>query len=77
MSGRLWSLGVFLVALGVAAHVVGWDTLLWLPGVILDSLMWIPEAVVEAVRTAPATAGVIALGVVLMVAARLVSRRSG
>jgi hypothetical protein len=68
---------VFLVALGIAAHIVGWDTLLWLPGVILDSLMWIPETAVDAVQRAPATTGVIALGVALMVVARLVSRRSG
>ena len=77
MSGRIWSLGVFLVALGVAAHVVGWDALLWLPTMALDALAWIPHAVEDAIRSAPATTGIIALGVVLMVVARVVSRRGG
>jgi hypothetical protein len=75
MSAKLWSLGVFLVALGVAAHAVGWDALLWLPMVAIDSLLWIPTVIVDAIRSAPAAMGVIALGVVLMVVARVVGRR--
>ncbi|WP_159347254.1 hypothetical protein [Roseomonas harenae] len=75
MSAKLWSLGVFLVALGVAAHVVGWEALLWLPRVAMDSLLWAPAALVDLIRSAPATFGVIALGVVLMVVARLMGRR--
>jgi nitrate reductase gamma subunit len=75
MSARLWSLGVFLVAIGIAAHVVGWDSLLWIPQFAYDSLAWIPAAAMDAVRSSPATVGVIALGVVLMVAARIIGRR--
>ncbi|MFC7551178.1 hypothetical protein ACFQU7_01020 [Pseudoroseomonas wenyumeiae] len=75
MPGRLWSLGVFLVALGIAAYVVGWDALLWVPRVVLDSLIWVPSAILDAVSTSPATFGVIALGVVLMVFARMKGRR--
>ena len=75
MHTRLWSLGVFLVALGVAAHVVGWDTLLWAPRVILDSLIWVPAALLDAVTASPATTGVILLGIALMVVARLRGRR--
>ncbi|MFT8246895.1 hypothetical protein [Roseomonas sp. BN140053] len=77
MSARLWSLGVFLVALGIAAHVVGWETLLWIPRAALDSLLWVPAAITEAIRSAPATTGVIALGVVLMLLARVLGRRRG
>lgn len=75
MPARLWSLGVFLVALGIAAYVVGWDTLLWLPRTVLDSLFWVPAAILDAVSTSPATFGVITLGVVLMVFARMKGRR--
>jgi hypothetical protein len=75
MSAKLWSLGVFLVALGVAAHVVGWEALLWLPRIAMDSLLWAPAALVDVIRSAPATFGVIVLGVVLMVVARLMRRR--
>jgi hypothetical protein len=75
MTSRLWSLGVFLVALGIAAYAVGWDALLWIPGVIIDWLAWVPAAIVRAVDASPLTFGVIALGVVLMVVARVRSRR--
>lgn len=75
MPGRLWSLGVFLVALGIAAYVVGWDALLWLPRAVLDSLFWVPAAILDAVSASPATFGVIALGVALMVFARMKGRR--
>ncbi len=74
MQTRLWSLGVFLVALGIAAHVVGWDTLLWIPRTILDSLIWVPAALIDTITTSPATFGVIALGVALMIVARLRGR---
>ncbi|EFH12659.1 hypothetical protein ACFFMP_01350 [Pseudoroseomonas cervicalis] len=75
MSARLWSIGVLLVALGIAASVVGWDALLWLPRQLFDSLAWAPRALFEALRDSPATTGIILLGVVLMVAARLLGRR--
>jgi hypothetical protein len=62
----LWTAGVLLVLLGIAARVFGWD-----------ALLWIPEAAIEAVRSDPGTYGVIALGVLLMVAARLFGRWRG
>jgi hypothetical protein len=77
MSAKLWSLGTFLVALGIAAYAVGWDTLLWVPRRLVDSLLWVPGAILETVRTSPATAIVIGLGIVLMVAARLIGRHRG
>ena len=64
MSHWLWSIGTLLVALGVAANVLGWD-----------ALLWVPVAVVRAVRSDPETYGVIAAGLVLMVLARLIGRR--
>jgi hypothetical protein len=75
MHTRLWSLGVFLVAIGIAAHVVGWDTLLWAPRMLLESLLWVPAALVDAVTASPATTGIILLGVALMAVARLRGRR--
>jgi|GEM_PF-6272270 len=67
MSARfLWSLGVLLVSLGLAARAFGWDTLLWLP-----------RAAVEAVRDDPATYGLVALGVGCMVLAGLIRRWRG
>ncbi|WP_372620003.1 hypothetical protein [Falsiroseomonas sp.] len=57
-------MGVLLVALGVAAQVFGWDALLWLP-----------MAAVEAARSNPETYGLVVIGVVLMVVARLLGRR--
>lgn len=77
MSARLWSLGVLLVAVGVAAHVVGWDRLLWVPRVVIDSFVWVPAAIIDAIRSSPATSGIIALGILLMVVSRLVGRRKG
>ena len=64
MAHLLWSAGAILVALGLAAHLFGWD-----------ALLWIPDAILEALREDPKTYGVIALGLVLMAIARLVSRR--
>jgi hypothetical protein len=64
MAHLLWSAGAILVALGLAAHLFGWN-----------ALLWIPEAILDALREDPKTYGVIALGLVLMVIARLVSRR--
>lgn len=77
MSAKLWSLGTFLVALGIAAYAMGWETLLWVPRRVLDSLVWVPGAILETVRTSPATAIVIGLGIVLMVAARVLGRHRG
>jgi hypothetical protein len=77
MPSRLWSLGILLVAIGIAAHVVGWDTLLWVPRVVLDSLFWVPEALIDTIRAAPGTFAIIALGVALMVVARIKGRRQG
>lgn len=62
----LWSLGVLLVTLGVAARLLGWD-----------ALLWAPTAAVEAVRSDPGTYGLIAAGVALMVLARLLGRWRG
>jgi hypothetical protein len=64
MSRWLWSLGAMLVVLGLAAHLFGWD-----------ALLRIPMAAIEAARSEPETYGVVAVGVVLMVVARLVGRR--
>jgi hypothetical protein len=55
-----------LVVLGLAAHVFGWDALLWLP-----------MAAIEAVQAAPATYGLVAAGVLLMLVARLIGRGRG
>lgn len=64
MSRWLWTAGSILVALGLAAHVFGWD-----------ALLWVPEAVADAVRSSPETYGLVAAGLALMVLARLVGRR--
>jgi hypothetical protein len=64
MSRWLWSAGTMLVVLGLAAHLFGWDALLWVPAMVL-----------EAVRSDPETYGVVALGLLLMAVARLLGRR--
>ena len=64
MARLLWSAGVLLVALGLAAQEFGWDALLWLP-----------MAAVEVARSNPETYGLVAVGVVLMLVARLLGRR--
>jgi hypothetical protein len=64
MARLLWAVGALLVALGLAALVLGWDALLWLP-----------MAVVDMARSNPETYGLIALGVALMIVARLLGRR--
>lgn len=61
----LWSAGGLLVTLGIAALVFGWDALLWLP-----------TAAVEMAVEYPETYGLIAGGIVLMVLARALGRRS-
>ena len=66
MAALLWSLGSLLVVLGLAAHFLGWD-----------ALLAIPLALLEAVRADPETYGVVALGVLLMLLARLSGRRRG
>lgn len=62
----LGSIGALLVALGIAAQVFGWDRLLWLP-----------RAAWEAATENPGTYGLIALGILLMVAARIFGRWRG
>lgn len=64
MAKWLWTAGTALVALGLLAHVFGWD-----------ALLWIPVAAVETVRENPETYGIVALGLLLMVLARLIGRR--
>lgn len=64
MAKWLWTAGTALVALGLAAHVFGWD-----------ALLWIPVAAVETIRENPETYGIVALGLLLMVLARLIGRR--
>ena len=64
MAKWLWTAGTALVALGLAAHVFGWD-----------ALLWIPVAAVKTVREKPETYGVVALGLLLMVLARFIGRR--
>ncbi|MBI0433871.1 hypothetical protein [Roseomonas sp. KE0001] len=66
MAARLWFIGSLLVALGLAARMLGWDVLLW-----------IPQTVMDVIREDPATSGVITLGIVLMVIARLIGQRRG
>jgi hypothetical protein len=67
MSARLlWFVGLLLVALGLAAHLFGWD-----------ALLRIPTAAIEVVRSNPWTYGVVAVGIVLMVVARMLGRRRG
>jgi hypothetical protein len=53
-----------LVALGLAAHVFGWD-----------ALLSVPVAIADTVRSSPETYGIVALGVLLMVLARLIGGR--
>lgn len=64
MASLLWTAGTALVALGLLAHFFGWD-----------ALLSIPIAVVETVRSYPETYGLVAVGVLLMVLARLFGRR--
>ncbi|MDB5375396.1 MAG: hypothetical protein JWP04_4038 [Belnapia sp.] len=66
MAHVLWSVGAILVALGLMAHLFGWD-----------ALLWIPQAALAAIREDPATYGVIALGLVLMLLARIFTRPRG
>ncbi|HVG82440.1 MAG TPA: hypothetical protein VNB28_09175 [Methylomirabilota bacterium] len=67
MSARLlWSAGVLLVLLGLAARVFGWD-----------ALVSVPRAAIEAVRSDPGSYGLVALGVALMVLAGLIRRWRG
>ena len=42
-----------------------------------DVLLWIPQTVMDVIREDPATSGVITLGIVLMVIARLIGQRRG
>lgn len=67
----LWTLGVCLIVLGIAAHWFGWDVLLWFPRSVLDWLAWGPAAILEAIQDSPSTVGLIALGLVLMGVAKL------
>jgi hypothetical protein len=73
----LWTLGVCLVVLGIAAHWFGWDALLWFPRMALEWLVWAPAAIMDAIEDSPSTVGLIALGIVLMVVARIWMRPKG
>lgn len=73
----LWTLGLCLVLLGVGAHWFGWDALLWFPRAVLDWLSWGPAAILDAIEEAPSTVGLIALGIVLMVVAKMWMRQKG
>ncbi len=64
MARLLWTLGTLLVLVGVLAHLFGWD-----------ALLWIPEAALDMLRADPRTYGVILAGAVLMLVARVISRR--
>jgi hypothetical protein len=66
MARLLGSLGAMLVMLGLAAHLFGWD-----------ALLSIPLAALDAVRADPETYGVVAVGVLLMLVARLIGGRRG
>jgi len=80
MARWLWSTGAALVAIGLTAHLFGWGALLWVWDVLFwiwDALLWTSAAAFEAIRSDPATYGVVALGVALMVLARLIGRRRG
>ncbi|MDB5376076.1 MAG: hypothetical protein JWR00_522 [Rubritepida sp.] len=73
----LWTLGVCLVALGLAAHWFGWDALLWFPRAALAWVTWAPAAIIGAIEESPSTVGLIALGIVLMVVAKIWMRPTG
>jgi len=73
----LWTLGVCLVVLGFAAHWFGWDALLWFPRAVLDWLGWAPAAIMAAIEDSPSTVGLIALGLLLMVVAKIWMRPKG
>lgn len=62
----LWTLGVLLVALGLAAQFFGWD-----------ALLAVPRAALQAIEQAPYTYGLVALGLLLMVLAGLMRRWRG
>jgi MYXO-CTERM domain-containing protein len=64
VSRWLWTAGAALVALGLLAHLFGWD-----------ALLSVPVAAVETVRSSPETYGLVALGLLLMVLARLFGSR--
>ncbi|MDN3568036.1 hypothetical protein ACFQY5_25885 [Paeniroseomonas aquatica] len=64
MAHALWSAGAILVVLGLIAHLFGWE-----------AVVWIPEAALDAIREDPKTYGIIALGLLLMFIARLITRR--
>lgn len=60
----LWLAGSLLVMIGLAALLLGWDVLLWLPTYVIDMAVANPE-----------TYGLIGAGVVLMGVARFLGRR--
>ncbi|HWL82644.1 MAG TPA: hypothetical protein VNR89_16980 [Roseomonas sp.] len=64
MAARLWFIGSLLVALGLAARLIGWD-----------ALLWIPRSIMDFIYEDPATSGIITLGILLMVVAQLIRRR--
>lgn len=74
---HVWTLGVSLVVLGVAAHWFGWDVLLWFPREVFYWLTWLPAMILDAIEASPSTVGIIALGILLMVAAKVWMRPKG
>lgn len=64
MAARLWFIGSLLVALGLAARLIGWD-----------ALLWVPHRIMEFIYEDPATSGIITLGILLMAAAQVLRRR--
>lgn len=60
----LWLAGSLLLMIGLAALLLGWDVLLWLPTYVIDMAVANPE-----------TYGLIGAGVVLMGVARFLGRR--
>lgn len=81
---NLWTIGVCLVVLGIAAHWFGWDALLWFPRSALEWLFWLPAmiadtvgGIIAAVEASPSTVGLVVLGIVLMIVAKLWMRPKG
>lgn len=60
----LWLAGSLLLMIGLAALLLGWDVLLWLPTYVIAMAVANPE-----------TYGLIGAGVVLMGVARFLGRR--
>ena len=68
---RVQMLGVVLLLLGLAAHTFGWDLLMWVPHAFVDGI----QAFMLNLTRDPLTYGLIAAGLLLIVAARVMGRR--